>query len=99
MAPVDSRDYVLSGIYYSFGTTPMCETQCGLSTIPKTREVESMLVQCWPTVLVVYTAGGEYKSTPTQCLSNVGPASSVLASIHSALVCHAGGTGMLAVPE
>ena len=31
-------------------------------------------------------AGGEYKPTPTQCLLNVGPASPVLASIHSVLV-------------
>ena len=36
--------------------------------------------------LVVPTAGGDYKPTPTQCLLNVGPASPVLASIHSALV-------------
>ena len=35
MASVDSRDYVLSGIYYSvLDPTPMCETQCGLSTLP-----------------------------------------------------------------
>ena len=36
--------------------------------------------------LVVLTAGGDYKPTPNQCLLNVGPASPVLASIHSALV-------------
>ena len=30
-------------------------------------------------------AGGEYKPTPTQCLLNVGPASPMLASIHSVL--------------
>ena len=36
--------------------------------------------------LVVLTAGGDYKPTPTQCLLNVGPASLVLASIYSALV-------------
>ena len=53
---------------------------------------------CWDAGLAVHTAGGEYKPTQTQCLSNVGPASSVLASIHSALVstsCRR--TGMLAV--
>ena len=33
-----------------------------------------------------FTASGEYKLTPTQCLLNVGPASTVLASIHSAIV-------------
>ena len=32
------------------------------------------------------TAGGEYKPTPTQCLLTVGPATLVLASMHSALV-------------
>ena len=36
--------------------------------------------------LVVLTAHGDYKPTPTQCLVNAGPASAVLASIHSALV-------------
>ena len=36
--------------------------------------------------LVVLTAGGDYMPTLTQCLLNVGPASPVLASIHSALV-------------
>ena len=37
--------------------------------------------------------GGEYKPTPTQCLLNVGPASPVLASIHSTLgLLHAGCT-------
>ena len=43
-----------------------------------------------------------HKLTPTQCLFNVGPASPVLASIHSALVStscwwyrHAGGTSMM----
>ena len=36
--------------------------------------------------LVVLAAGNDYKPTPTRCLLNVGSASSVLASIHSALV-------------
>ena len=36
--------------------------------------------------LVVLIAGGDYKPSPTQCLLNVGPASPVLASIHSALL-------------
>ena len=31
------------------------------------------------------STGGEYKPTPTQCLLDVGPASPVLASIHSTL--------------
>ena len=48
----------------------MCKTQCfaGLRSIAAG--------------LVVLTAGGDYKLTPTQCLLNVGPASPVLASIH-----------------
>ena len=57
---------------------------------------------CWAAGLVVHTAGGEYKPTPTQCLLNIGPASPVLASIHSALVStpswrywYAGGTGTI----
>ena len=46
---------------------------------------------CWAAFnsssgLVVLTAGGNYKSTPTQCLLNVGLVSPVLASIHSAIV-------------
>ena len=94
-----SRDYVLNGIYYSVLEPRQCaKHNVACQHSQKTRDVESMLVQCWPTILVVHTAGGEYKPTPTQCLLNVGPASSVLASIHSALVCHAGATGMLAVP-
>ena len=36
--------------------------------------------------LLVVTTGGEYKTTPTQCLLNARPASPVLRSIHSALV-------------
>ena len=36
--------------------------------------------------LVLLTAGGDHKPTPTQCLLNVGAASRILASIHSALV-------------
>ena len=36
--------------------------------------------------LVMFTAGGDYKPTLTQCMLNVGAASPVLASIHSALV-------------
>ena len=35
MAPVDSR------VFFCFGTTPMCETQCDLSTLPAN-------TRCWP---------------------------------------------------
>ena len=52
--------------------------------------------------LVLLTASDDYKPTPTQCLSNVGAASPVLASIHSVLVStsccrylHADGTDMM----
>ena len=82
---------------------PMCETQCGLSTLPaNTRSWPNVVpilahrrsnqhwfsASCWLIAvrLVVLTAGGDYKPTPIQCLLNVGPASPVLASIHSALV-------------
>ena len=40
---------------------------------------------CWAAIYIVFTAGDEYKPTPTQCLLNVGQASPVLASIYSAL--------------
>ena len=36
--------------------------------------------------VLLNSAGDDYKLTPTQCLLNVGPASSVLSSIHSVLV-------------
>ena len=41
MAPVDSRDYVLSGIYYSVLV---------LVHTPSKHDVDQMLDQCWPTV-------------------------------------------------
>ena len=45
---------------------------------------------CWELrsagLVLLNTAGDDYKLTPTQCLLNVGPASSVLSSIHSVLV-------------
>ena len=112
MAPVDSRDYVLSRIYYSVLEPHRCAKHNVACQHPhQTRYVASMLVQSWPTVcdaapvsnqhwfnascllgvqwhagLVVLTAGGEYKPTPTQCLLNIRPALRFLASIHSALV-------------
>ena len=102
----------------------MCETQCGISTLPANTETltqcwsnsgptSATLAQhqtstgstprvCWAAGLAVHTDGGEYKPTPTQCLLNVGPASPMLASIHSALVStsfwrymHAGSTGKI----
>ena len=37
-------------------------------------------------LVLLNTAGDDYKSTPTQCLLNVGPATPLLANIHSVLV-------------
>ena len=133
MAPVDSRDYVLSGIYYSVLEPANVRNTMWLVNTPSKHDT---LTQCWsnngspsatlaqhqtstgstPRVcwgcvrsgsayiapLVVLTAGGEYKPTPTRWLLNVGPASPVLASTHSALVSTscgryqlAGGTGTM----
>ena len=102
MAPVDSRDYVLSGIYYSvllrnimwlvntpskYNVDPMlaCLLRCWLS-------IKSALVQrlvfagfCSIAADLAY-CWRDYKLTPTQCLLNIVPASSVLGSIHSAVV-------------
>ena len=108
MAPVDSRDYVLSTLDYSVLEPPDVRNTVWLVNTPSKHK---MLTQSWsnagpasqlstvstPRVcwaafnsiaigLVVLTAGGEFKLTPTQCLLNVGPTSPVLASIHSALV-------------
>ena len=111
MAPVDSRELCIN-LLFRFGTRLMCETQCGLSTLPaNTRRWTNagpMLAHClrrWPSIkpalvqrlmfaglcsiaagLVVLTTGGDYKLTQTQCLLDAGPASTVLAKIHSALV-------------
>ena len=54
--------------------------------------------------LVLLTACGDYKPTPTQCLLNVGPVSPLVASIHSILVStscwryqHDGGTDTMTI--
>ena len=126
MAPVDSRDYVLSGIYYSVLKPRRCaKHNVAYEQSQQTPDPNPMLVQCWPTIcnagpasnkpwisascllgcntgLVVLTAGGEYKPTPTEYLLNVGPASPVMVSIYSALVStscwryrHVGGNGTM----
>ena len=104
MASVDSRDYVLSGIYYSVLEPCRCaKHNVACQHTPSEHDVDPVLVQCWPTVcdagpalnqhwfnascllgaafadLVVLTAGGEYKPTPTQCLLNAGSAPPVMA--------------------
>ena len=74
MAPVDSRDYVLSGIYYS------------VLVLVYTQNISITFVQCVEDVgpalykWFVFAennswSGGDYKPTPTQCLLNVGPQS------------------------
>ena len=98
MASVDSRDYVLNVIYYSVLEPRCCpKHNVACQHSQQTRDIDPMLVQCWPTIckagpasnqhngLVVLTAGGEYKPTPSQCLLNAGPMSSVLGNIHSVL--------------
>ena len=57
-------------------------------------------------LVLLNTAGGDYKPTPTRCLLNVGPASPVLASIHSVIFStsscrylHAGSTGTCFEPK
>ena len=87
MALVDSRGYVLGGIYYSV----LMRNIMWLVNTPSKHDVDPALVQrllfaglrSIAAGLVLLTAGGDYKPTPIQCLLNVGPASSVLASIHS----------------
>ena len=56
-------------------------------------DVRPTLYKCYTNVLgllgiaaglvLLNTAGDDYKPTPTQCLLNVGPATPVLASIHT----------------
>ena len=63
------------------------------SACPKlTRDIVGLIlgvVDSGPTlaqyIVLAGHAGGEYRTTPTQCLLNVGPASPVLASIYSVL--------------
>ena len=61
-------------------------TQCWSNSDPLQTSTGSIPRVCWTVGLAVHTAGGEYKPTPTQYLFIVGPASLVLANIHSALV-------------
>ena len=119
MAPVDSRDYVLGGIYYSVLVRNTCQhsqqtrpgtlAQHQTSTGATPRVCTPTLYKCYTNILcllgiaagliLLNTADGDYKPTPTQGLLNAGPASPVLASMHSVLVrtsccgyLHAGGT-------
>ena len=51
MAPVDSRDYVLSGIHYFVLEPRRCaKHNVACQHSQQTRDVDLMLVQCWPTV-------------------------------------------------
>ena len=61
-------------------------TVCALRSSIKPALVQRFVFAGLRAGLLVVTACGEYKPTPNQCLVNVGPASSVLGSIHSAPV-------------
>ena len=101
MAPVDSRDYVLGGIYYSVLVRNTCQHSQQTRRWPNSGPPSATLAQhqtntgstprvCWELrsagLVLLNTAGDDYKPTPTQCLLNVESASLVLASIHSVLV-------------
>ena len=84
MASVDSRDYVLGGIFSSVLEPRRCaKHNAACQHSQQTWDVGPMLAHRLR--LVVLTAGSYYKPTPTQCLLNAGPAPPVLASIYSAL--------------
>ena len=92
---------LLSGIYYSvlvrntmwLVNSPskheiltQCWSDAGQMLAHRLRHWPSIKPALVKRPALVVTAGGEYQPTPTQCLVNVGPASSVLGSIYSALV-------------
>ena len=56
------------------------------STLVHCRQPFPSTIQHWTVLSVRGDVSTEYNLTPIQCLSNVGPASAVLSSIHSALV-------------
>ena len=73
LAPVDSRDDVLSGIYYSvLSPTLMCEKQCGLSTLP----ANTTLTQFWANA-------GPQSATLAQHQTSTGSAPRVCWELHS----------------
>ena len=82
MAPVD---YVLKGIYFDPMLVQCWPTVCDARPASNQHWFNALCLLI-AAGLVVLTAGGNYKLTPTQCLLNDGPVSPVLASIHSALV-------------
>ena len=65
MAPLDSRDYVLRGIYYSVLEPRRCaKHNVACEHSQQTRDIDPMLVQGWPTV---FDAGPASNSTPRVC--------------------------------
>ena len=92
MAPVVSRDYVLSVFLFHSQQTrrwpnagpssaTLAQHQTSTGSTPRVRwELRSA------GLVLLNTADDDYKPTPTQCLLNAGPASPVLVSIHSVLV-------------
>ena len=91
--------YILSGFLSRFGakhlstlTANTTLTQCWptICDAGPASNQHWLNASCWELrsagLVLLNTAGDDYKPTPTQCLLNVGPASPVLASIHSVLV-------------
>ena len=99
---VNSRDYVLSGIYYSVLVRNTCQNSQQTRRWPNAGPPSATLAQhqtstgwtpcvSWEPrsiagLVLIDTAGNDYKLTPTQFMLNVGPESPELASIHSVLV-------------
>ena len=91
------RDYVLSGFFFRFGAKHSQQTRRSPNADPPSATLAQHQTStgsthrvCWELrsagLVLLNTAGDDYKPTPTQCLLNVGPASPVLSSIHSILV-------------
>ena len=71
--------------YYIMPSKHDTSTQCRFNVTHR-RRLWPSTIQHWTVLPVGSGVSTEYKLTPSQCLLNVGPASPVLSSIHSALV-------------
>ena len=94
MAPVNSRDYVLSECGRCATHNVACQHSQQTRRWSNAGSMLANHLRRWPSIKpalvqrLVFTGlrtGGQYKPTPVQCLLNIEPAS-VLDSIHSALV-------------
>ena len=94
MAPVDSRDYVLSECGRCATHNVACQHSQQTRRWSNAGSMLANHLRRWPSikpalvqrlVFAGLRSGGQYKPTPIQCLLNIEPAS-VLGSIHSALV-------------